>query len=40
MPLHCAVANAIKHRDAGAAEEAMRKLVLQTTEDVKRAFET
>ncbi|HEX6483962.1 MAG TPA: FadR/GntR family transcriptional regulator [Ktedonobacteraceae bacterium] len=39
MPLHRAVADAIKNRDIEAAEEAMRKLVLQTTEDIKRAFD-
>lgn len=39
MPLHRAVSDALKNRDAGAAEEAMRRLVLQTTEDIKRAFE-
>lgn len=39
MPLHQAVADAVKNRDAGTAEEAMRRLVVQTTEDIKRAFE-
>ena len=39
MPLHHAVSNAISKRDAGAAEEAMRRLVLLTTEDVRRAFD-
>lgn len=38
MPAHQAVAEAIRNRDEQAAEEAMRKLVIATTEDIQRAF--
>lgn len=39
MPLHRAVSDSISKRDVAAAEEAMRRLVLLTTEDVRRAFD-
>lgn len=38
MPAHQAVAEAMRNRDAQAAEEAMRMLVLLTTEDIHRTF--
>lgn len=40
MPLHWAVTGAISSRDEGAAEEAMRKLILLTTDDVRRALDS
>jgi GntR family transcriptional regulator, galactonate operon transcriptional repressor len=39
MPLHWSVAEAIHKRDGQAAEEAMRKLVILTTDDIQRALE-
>lgn len=39
MPLHWAVTRAISSRDESAAEEAMRKLILLTTDDVRRALD-
>ena len=39
MPLHRAVSEAITRRESAGAEEAMRRLVLQTTEDIRRAFD-
>jgi DNA-binding FadR family transcriptional regulator len=38
MPVHRAVIEAIRKRDERAAEEAMRKLVILTTDDVHRAL--
>ena len=39
MPLHWSVAEAIHKGDGQAAEEAMRKLVILTTDDIQRALE-
>jgi GntR family transcriptional regulator, galactonate operon transcriptional repressor len=39
MPLHWSVAEAIHKRDGQAAEKAMRKLVILTTDDIQRALE-
>lgn len=39
MPLHWSVTEAIRGRDEQAAEEAMRKLVILTTNDIQRALE-
>lgn len=39
MPVHRAVMEAISKRDEPAAEEAMRKLVLLTTEDIHCALD-
>lgn len=38
MPAHQAVTEAIRQRDEQAAEQAMRKLVIATTEDIQRTF--
>lgn len=38
MPLHWAITKAIRAHDAEAAEEAMRKLVILTTQDIHRAL--
>ncbi|MEO8971983.1 MAG: FadR/GntR family transcriptional regulator [Ktedonobacteraceae bacterium] len=38
MPAHQAVTEAIRMRDEQAAEEAMRTLVIATTEDIQRTF--
>jgi GntR family transcriptional regulator, galactonate operon transcriptional repressor len=38
MPLHWSVVQAICERDEQAAEEAMRKLVILTTDDIHRAL--
>jgi GntR family transcriptional regulator, galactonate operon transcriptional repressor len=38
MPLHWAITGAIGRRDARAAEEAMRKLMMQTTGDIHRVL--
>jgi DNA-binding FadR family transcriptional regulator len=38
MPLHWSVAEAVGRGDEQAAEEAMRKLVLLTADDVHRAL--
>jgi GntR family transcriptional regulator, galactonate operon transcriptional repressor len=40
MPFHWAVTEAICNRDEQSAEEAMRKLVVLTTEDLQRALDT
>jgi GntR family transcriptional regulator, galactonate operon transcriptional repressor len=39
MPLHWAITEAIRKRDEQAAEVAMRKLVIITTEDIQRALD-
>ncbi len=39
MPLHWAITEAIRNRDEQAAEVAMRKLIILTTEDIKRALD-
>lgn len=39
MPLHWAITEAIRTRDEQAAEEAMRKLIILTTEDIQRALD-
>lgn len=38
MPLHWAITEAIRDRDEQAAEVAMRKLIILTTEDIQRAL--
>ncbi len=38
MPLHWAITEAIRNRDEQAAEVAMRKLIILTTEDIQRAL--
>ena len=38
MPLHWAITEAIRSRDAQAAEAAMQKLVMLTTDDIQRAL--
>jgi len=38
MPLHWAVTGAIRNRDEEAAEAAMRKLIILTTEDIQRSL--
>jgi DNA-binding GntR family transcriptional regulator len=38
MPLHWAITEAIRNRDAQAAEAAMQKLVLLTADDIQRAL--
>jgi GntR family transcriptional regulator, galactonate operon transcriptional repressor len=38
MLLHRAIARAIRNRDEQAAEVAMRKLIILTTEDIQRAL--
>jgi len=39
MPLHWAITEAIRIRDEQAAEVAMRKLLILTTEDIHRALD-
>jgi DNA-binding FadR family transcriptional regulator len=39
MPLHWAITEAIRKRDEQAAEVAMRKLVIITTEDIQRTLD-
>src|SRR6266700_2121187 len=39
MPLHWAITEAIRNRDEQAAEVAMRKLIILTTEDLQRALD-
>jgi DNA-binding FadR family transcriptional regulator len=39
MPLHWAITGAIRSRDEQAAEEAMRKLIILTSEDIQRALD-
>jgi len=39
MPLHWAITEAIRNRDEQAAEVAMRKLIILTTEDIHRALD-
>lgn len=39
MPFHWAIAEAIYNREEQAAEEAMRQLVLLTTQDIQRALD-
>ena len=39
MPLHWAITEAIRTRDERAAEVAMRKLIILTTEDIQRALD-
>jgi GntR family transcriptional regulator, galactonate operon transcriptional repressor len=39
MPLHWAITEAIRNRDEQAAEMAMRKLIILTTEDIQRALD-
>jgi GntR family galactonate operon transcriptional repressor len=39
MPLHWAITEAIRSRDEQAAEVAMRKLIILTTEDIQRALD-
>src|SRR5215472_10819075 len=38
MPLHWAITKAIRNRDEQAAEVAMQKLIILTTEDIQRAL--
>ena len=38
MPLHWAITEAIRSRDEQAAEAAMQKLVMLTTDDIQRAL--
>ncbi len=39
MPLHWAITEAIRNRDEQAAEVAMQKLIILTTEDIQRALD-
>ena len=39
MPLHWAITRAIRNRDERAAEMAMQKLIILTTEDIQRALD-